>query len=157
MFRFTLHTVPRATRSRWLHLLVLALIVAALAGCSAQPTPPPAASYEEEALARTEFTARIENFFEYAPLKVDETSQFLVHLTDLTDGTPVARATVILTARPAQGGPTSTVTARVGRVTGIYVADVRLPQAGEYTIEFHVRNATLDERMRVSDFQVEPR
>ena len=40
----------------------------------------------EEALSRAEFTDRIENFFEYAPLKSGKTSQFLIHLTDLADG-----------------------------------------------------------------------
>lgn len=141
---------------RWPRLLVIALIAAAMAGCRAAPPPPAATPEEEEALSRTEFTRRLENFFEYTPLRVDRTSQFLIHLTDLSDGAPVAKATVTLTARPAGGGETTSVTARVGRVTGIYVADVKLPKAGDYAIEFHVRNAKIEERMKLTGFRVEP-
>ena len=60
---------------------------------------------EEEALARTEFTERIENFFEYGPLKAGKPSQFLIHLTDLSDGAPVEQAEVTLTVRAKSGGP----------------------------------------------------
>lgn len=45
--------------------------------------------------------------------------------------------------------------ARVGKVTGIYVADVAIPAKGNYDIEFHVKNAKLDERMPLTDFKVE--
>lgn len=61
------------------------------------------AEHEEEALSRTEFTSRIENFFEYQPLKAGKPSQFLIHLTDLTDGTPVEKGEVTLSIR-AKGG-----------------------------------------------------
>ena len=37
-------------------------------------------------------------------------------------------------------------------MTGIYVAEVTVPRAGSYTIEFHVKNAKLDERMALADF-----
>src|SRR5215204_166825 len=81
---------------------------------------------EEEAMARTEFTDRIENYFEYEPLKAGKQSQFLIHLSDLSDGTPVEKAEVTLTARPKGSGATggTQIKARVGKVTGIYVADV---------------------------------
>ena len=44
---------------------------------------------------------------------------------------------------------------RVGKVTGIYVADLSIPKPGEYDIEFHIKNAKLDERMPLSNFKVE--
>jgi hypothetical protein len=43
----------------------------------------------------------------------------------------------------------------VGKVTGIYVANLTLPAAGAYEIEFHIKNAKLDERLSLSGFQVE--
>jgi hypothetical protein len=45
--------------------------------------------------------------------------------------------------------------ARVGKVIGIYVADVAIPSKGDYDIEFHVKNAKIDERMPLTDFKVE--
>jgi hypothetical protein len=111
---------------------------------------------EEEAEARTEFTNRIENFFEYEPLKAGKQSQFLIHLTDLSDGTPAEKADVTLTIRPQGGGAqVAQVKARVGKVTGIYVADVTIPQSGTYDIEFLIKNDKLNERMPLTDFKVE--
>ena len=121
-------------------------------GC-AKPAPPAAAA-EEETLSRTEFTNRIENFFEYEPLRAGVSSQFLIHLTDLNDGSPVEKAEVRLMVRPKGGGAVMAVTARVGKVTGIYVADVKLPVAGHCDIEFHIKNDKLDERLPLKDFEV---
>jgi hypothetical protein len=136
---------------KWL-LLVLALFLLQF-GCSR--TQPAAEEHEEEALSRTEFTERIENFFEHGPLKAGKSSQFLIHLTDLSDGTPVEKAEVTLVTRAKDGSEVMQTKARVGKVTGIYVADVSIPNRGDYNIEFHVKNAKLDERMSLKDFKVE--
>ena len=116
---------------------------------------PAAEEHEEEALSRTEFTDRIENFFEHAPLKAGRPSQFLIHLTDLSDGSPVEKAEVTLITRAKDGSEVMQTKARVGKVTGIYVADVSIPNSGDYDIEFYVKNAKLDERMPLKDFKVE--
>jgi 5-hydroxyisourate hydrolase-like protein (transthyretin family) len=98
----------------------------------------------------------VENFFEYEPLHAGKPSQFRIHLTDLSDGAPVAKAEVSLIARPRSGSETAAqTTARVGKVTGIYVAELSVPSRGEYDIEFHIKNEKLDERMPLSDFKVE--
>ena len=130
--------------------------VIAMTGCSPRPSLPPHSEAEEEALSRTEFTSRIENFFEYEPLKANRKSQFLIHLTDLTDGSPVEKAEVVLSIR-MKGQPTeiAQTKARIGKVTGIYVADVAITNSGQYDIEFHIKNNKLDERLTLSDFQVE--
>lgn len=134
---------------------VLLILLGAL-GCSRDAKPAASAEAEEEAIARTEFTERIENFFEYEPLKKGRPSQFLIHLTDLTDGSPVEKADVTLTIRAkASNAAANEVKARVGKVTGIYVADVSIPNPGEYDIEFHVKNNKLDERLPLADFKVE--
>jgi hypothetical protein len=143
----------KTTRCRWRTAFSLFAFALLLAAC--KPAPKAAAEHEEEALARTEFTSRIENFFEYEPLKAGKSSQFLIHLTDLTDGTPVEKADVVLKIRRSAGGETNEVKAKVGRVTGIYVAEVELADKGGYDIEFHVKNAKLDERMPLKDFTVE--
>lgn len=135
--------------------LLLMVLLGAL-GCSRDAKPAAEVEAEGEAIARTEFTERIENFFEYEPLKKGKPSQFLIHLTDLTDGSPVEKAEVTLTIRAKANNTTiSEVKARVGKVTGIYVADVSIPNPGEYDIEFHVKNNKLDERLPLADFKVD--
>ncbi|MDQ3649794.1 MAG: FixH family protein [Acidobacteriota bacterium] len=138
-------------RSAWIFSFILALVT--ISGCSSSPKQE--VEPEEEAIARTEFTDRIENFFEYEPLKAGKQSQFLIHLTDLSDGTPVENAEVTLTTRAKGGAEVMQTKARVGKVTGIYVADVAIPSGGDYEIEFHVKNAKVDERLSLSDFKVE--
>lgn len=135
--------------------VVIALSLALLFFAACGSAPKQEAEHEEEALARTEFTNRIENFFEYDPLKAGKASQFLIHLTDLTDGTPVEKAEVTLIARAKGGGEVMQTKARIGKVTGIYVADVSIPGKGDYDMEFHVKNAKIDERMPLTDFKVE--
>jgi len=128
----------------------------ALAGCgSGKKAAAEPGGEEEEADSRTEFTGRIENFFEFEPLKAGKASQFLIHLTDLSDGTPVEKADVTLSVRSKGGAEVAQTKAKVGKVTGIYVAEVTIPAAGDYDIEFHVRNTKLDERMPLKDFKVE--
>jgi 5-hydroxyisourate hydrolase-like protein (transthyretin family) len=138
--------------SRKLLLIALVLFLFQIA-CSRSATP--VQEHEEEALSRTEFTERIENFFEHNPLKAGKQSQFLIHLTDLSDGTPVEKAEVTLITRAKDGSEVMQTKARVGKVTGIYVADVSIPNRGDYDIEFHVKNPKLDERMPLKDFKVE--
>lgn len=138
--------------SRRVILLLLTLFLFQF-GCSR--TQPAVEEHEVEALSRTEFTERIENFFEHDPLKAGKPSQFLIHLTDLSDGTPVEKAEVTLVTRSKDGSEVMQTKARAGKVTGIYVADVSIPNRGDYDIEFHVKNAKLDERLPLKDFKVE--
>jgi hypothetical protein len=138
-------------------LLLVQVPFLALLSCSetnpATVAPP---HVEQEAIARTEFTDRLENFFEYEPLHAGKPSQVRIHLTDLTDGSPMDQASVSLTVRRRKAVETVLETiAKVGKVTGIYVAELTIPQSGEYDIEFHIKNAKLDERLPLSDFKVE--
>ena len=144
---------PKTTVGR--QSLLFSLMIAVVLAPSCKSGQPPLAEHEEEALARTEFTDRIENFFEYEPLRAGKPSQFLIHLTDLSDGTPVEKAEVILITRTKGGSEVTQTKARVGKVTGIYVADLTIPGSGDYDIEFHIRNAKLDERLPLKDFKVE--
>jgi hypothetical protein len=136
-------------------VMTLLICACALGGCSRGGAKPQAEAEEEEDLARTEFTERIENFFEYEPLKAGKPSQFLIHLTDLSDGSPVEKAEVKLTIRAKGGAAVGQTTANVGKVTGIYVAEVNITQKGDYDIVFHVKNSKHDERMPLTGFKVE--
>ncbi|MCI0491259.1 MAG: FixH family protein [Blastocatellia bacterium] len=139
---------------RILSVSMFALLMAFSAACSGKEQAHNGEEAEPE--SRTEFTDRVENFFEYAPLKAGRESRFLIHLTDLSDGTPVEKADVMLTIRKQGGGVEIGQTkTKIGRVTGIYVADVTIPDSGVYDIEFHIKNNKLDERMPLKDFEVE--
>lgn len=138
-------------------VVLLLLFGIAAHGCkdtTPPATPPP--HEEAEAIARTEFTDRVENFFEYEPLRAGKPSQFRIHLTDLSDGSPVEQAQVSLTVRrSSEDTKVSETVAKIGKVTGIYVAEMTIPQAGQYDIEFHIKNVKLEERLPLSDFKVE--
>lgn len=97
---------PKTTRRRRTLLVLLALLALGLAGCGSGKKAEAQHGEEEEAESRTEVTDRIENFFEYDPLKAGKPSQFLIHLTDLSDGTPVEKADVTLSVR-SKGAPRS--------------------------------------------------
>ena len=135
---------------------ILLLSILILHGC-ANPAPAPAiAPAEPEALSRTEYTNRVENYFEYEPLKSGKASQVRIHLTDLSDGSPVEQAEVTLTVKPhSASAPIAQTVGRIGKVTGIYVADLTIPKPGAYDIDFHIKNAKLDEHLPLSNFKVE--
>lgn len=138
-------------------MLLLSVLPLMSSGCStSNPATAPSPAAGPEAIARTEFTDRVENYFEYEPLHAGKPSQVRIHLTDLSDGAPVEKAEVSLTVRPKGGSDTLVqTTARVGKVTGIYVAELNVPRSGEYDIEFHIKNPKLDEHLPLSDFKVE--
>lgn len=139
---------------RWLSPPLVLFLTFGWAACSRGEKTP--AATEAEALARTAFTQRVENYFEYDPLKAGKPSQFLIHLTDLADGSPVEKAEVTLRVR-AKGNraEVAQTRARIGKVTGIYVAHLTLPRPGNYDFEFHIWNVKLDERMQLADFKAE--
>lgn len=143
----------KTTACRYSALFTLLLLFLSVSACGSRKQAE--AEHEEEALSRTEFTDRVENFFEYEPLKAGKPSQFLIHLTDLSDGTPIEKAEVTLITRTKGGGEVMQTKARVGKVTGIYVADVAISSSGNYDIEFHIKNTKLDERLPLTDFKVE--
>src|SRR5262249_13255603 len=99
---------------------LLPILCLILLGCSSSsPTASRVPVAEPEALSRTEFTDRVENYFEYEPLHAGKPSQVRIHLTDLSDGSPVERAEVTLAVRPT-GSETPAVQAmsRIGKVAG---------------------------------------
>ncbi|HIB67819.1 MAG TPA: efflux RND transporter periplasmic adaptor subunit [Phycisphaerales bacterium] len=109
---------------------------------------------EAEPIARTEFSEKLLNFFEFAPLKPQEPSSFLIHLTELKTGEPVSQADVKLIIKGPNGKELDTVQAKVGRVTGIYVAEVKIPLEGTYGIDFQVKNEKLQDTLSLKGFQV---
>lgn len=151
---FELNLFAKTTGCRWFTACGLFFLILGFAACGSS-APKAEAEHEEEALSRTEFTDRVENFFEYSPLHAGKPSQFLIHLTDLKDGSPVEKADVSLKIKRKGSNDFNEVKAKVGRVTGIYVADVEIAEKGKYDIEFHIKNDKLDEKLPLEDFEVE--
>src|SRR5947207_13952598 len=100
-----------------------------LTNCSKPETAAPA-PVEPEALSRTEFTKRVENYFEYEPLRHAKPSQVRINLTDLSDGAPVEKAEVTLADRPKGSAETAVLTkSRSGNVPCNYVAKLHILRA----------------------------
>jgi hypothetical protein len=136
--------------------MILPILSAALlfSSCSQEAQRPE--TEEAQTVTRTEFTGRVENHFEYTALKAGQSSQFLIHLTDLTDGSPVEGAHIVLTVRPmGSDRAVARTTAQIGKVPGTYVAELTTPQSGQHDLEFHIKNTKLDERMLLSNFHVQ--
>src|SRR5262245_64255346 len=113
--------------SRTKLLLLLSTFFIYASACS-KPTPAPSPqAAEPETLARTEFSDRVENYFEYEPLRAGKPSPVRIHLTDLSDGSPIEKAEVTLVVTP-KGAPTpvTQTVSKIGKVTGIYVAELTI-------------------------------
>ena len=135
---------------------LLLLFPISLTGCSKPAAAPAPPATEPETLSRTEFTDRVEDYFEYEPMHNGKPAPFRIHLTDLSDGTPVEKAEVTLTVRPKGSQQTAVETvSKIGKVTGIYVAELTVPKPGDYDIEFHIKNPKLDEHLPLTNFKVE--
>lgn len=136
-----------------------------LSGCQKAPgansTPQPGQTQQaehaeegEQTIARTEFTSKLLDFFEFTPLKPGQPSTFLIHLTELATGEPVSEADVKLKIKGPNGKELETVQAKVGRVHGIYVAEVKIATAGTYGIDFVVKNDKVQDTVSLKGFEV---
>jgi hypothetical protein len=142
------------TRISWGLMLPVLSTALLLSSCIRVAQGPEAE--EPEPFSRTEFTGRIENYFEYTPLKAGQPSRFLIHLTDLADGSPVEGAQIVLSVCPkGSDREVAETMALIGKVAGTYVAELTIRQPGLHDLEFHVKNGKLDERMFLTNFHVQ--
>ncbi len=109
-----------------------------------------------EVVSRTEYTLRVENFFQFQPLHAGKPSQFRIELKDVSDDSHIKGAQVTLTVRRVGTlQPVTTASTRPDKASGIYLTSLTIPAAGTYTIEFRIKNGKFDERMLVDFFEVE--
>lgn len=109
-----------------------------------------------ELISRTEYSARIENFFQFQPLYAGKPSQFRIEPKDVSDFTPIEAAQITLTVRRVGSRQAVTVaTSKPDKTKGVYLAQVTVATPGKYSIEFRIRNAKFDERMLVDLFDVD--
>ena len=88
----------------------------------------------------TLWTDSTELFMEHPALIVGEPGTFAVHLTDLTDFTPLQSGLVTLRFEPRDGGEAYTVTQEVPRRPGIYGPAPAFPRAGVWDLAITVES-----------------
>jgi hypothetical protein len=85
----------------------------------------------DERLSKTVFTEKLGAYLVYSPLKAGQPSDFALHLSDLDEGAPVAKAEVTLNMRSKNNQAATAFKAEASETTGVYTAQVTLPKAGE--------------------------
>jgi hypothetical protein len=100
-------------------MLLPAILLAAsgLSACSKASSSTPASASEK--LSKTIFTEKLGAYLVYSSLKAGRPSDFALHLTNLDEGTPVAKAEVMLNARSKSTQAATTFKTRVSETTGV--------------------------------------
>ena len=150
----SLPTLPMLRRSWPLFLVTLCSFL--LAACSSAASKNSAEKdHEAERLTKTVFAEKLGAYLVYSPLKAGKTSTFALHLTDLGEGTPVAKAEVAYNIRSKGNQATTTFKAKASETVGVYTAEVALPKAGEYYAEIQITHPQFSGRLTMTDFDVE--
>ena len=135
-------------------LLALPLLALLAAGCGGGEA---ATSEEEHAhggTAVTRWTEDTELFFEYPPMTAGNQSEpWAIHLTRLSDFSPVTEGTLTLAFR-GPGGTVYTTRSEAPVRSGIYTPTPRLPQPGTYELVIDVDGPQLQDRIRVGEIEV---
>lgn len=146
---------PYVLRRGWQFLLVI-LWSFLLAACSSVASKDTAEkNHEAERLTKTVFAEKLGAYLVYSPLKAGKPSNFALHLTDLGEGTPVAKAEVTLNIRSKGNQATTTFKTKTSETAGVYTAEVALPKAGEYYAEIQINHPQFSGRLTMTDFDVE--
>jgi hypothetical protein len=110
---------------------------------------------EGERLSKTVFTEKLGAYLVYSPLKAGKPSDFALHLTDLDEGTPVAKAEVTLNLRFKSNQASTAFKAQASETTGVYTSQVVLPKSGEYYVEFQISHPKFSGRLTMTEFKVD--
>lgn len=138
-------------------VLLLSLITAVLlSGCGGGAASQ--ASEEEEhehgGTAVTRWSEKTELFFEYPPMVADVQGEpWAIHLTKLSDFSPVAGGTLTLAFR-SEDGTVFTTRANAPARPGIYTPAPVLPAAGTYELAMAIDGDQLSDRIQVGEIQV---
>jgi len=149
---------PSHSRRGWLAILpALALLAASIfSACSrASSNTLTVENANGARLSKTVFTEKLGAYLVYSPLKTGQPSDFALHLTDLDEGSPIAKAEVTLDMRSKINQAATTFKAQASETTGVYTSQVALPKAGEYYVEFQISHPKFSGRLTMTDFEVE--
>ncbi|AMW05595.1 efflux RND transporter periplasmic adaptor subunit [Gemmatimonas phototrophica] len=120
-------------------LYFLALFGTTACGTST-PEATEGAADEPAGGAITQWTDSTELFMEHPALIVGAPDKFAVHLTDLTDFTPLRSGRITLTFTPRGGGAPLVVVQEAPRAPGIYGPSPTFTQAGVYDLVIRVES-----------------
>lgn len=137
--------------------LVLAFVL--VAGCdprhphdSAQEDPP-----EEKTLQATVWDERFEIFLEHKRVVVDVSTPFVTHVTDLSSFEPRREGKLLFSFRQGDAPAVEQVDEAPKRA-GIYIPEIKLPKAGEWTFRLRVAERDIElPKLRVYASQEEAR
>ena len=104
---------------------------------SQEATSQTGSSQREGSGAVTQWTGETELFMEYPEIIVGRQATFAVHLTRLSDFTPIANSEVYFTFRSDDGTEISARETEV-QVPGIYGPDITFRQAGRYDLTIEI-------------------
>ena len=134
-------------------LVVMVMLVAVTCACRRAPSPSPAPAAEDTTVAVTIWSERTELFMEYPPLVAGDTARFAIHLTDLSNFTPLREGKVVVrfegdtVARFEVDGPAT---------PGIFGVDVKVPPARRYQVAVEVHRPKFTDELRVGPVTVYP-
>jgi cobalt-zinc-cadmium efflux system membrane fusion protein len=153
--RFESRSRCAAGAPRLTHLLcaVLALALACDHGHD-HPTEVASAPPELPGGSVTLWTEKTELFMEYPALVVGMPDKFLVHLTALSDFSPLRSGSVRLVFEPQDGGEGFSVTQETPRAPGIYGPIPDFPRPGLWTLRLVIDSPQLQDTLEVPDLRV---
>ena len=100
------------------------------------------------AIAVTLWSERTELFMEYPPLVVGEEAEFLAHLTELRDFSPVTRGRLICTFQKADGTRVEVQSDQPTR-PGIFIPKVTFREPGSYEMELRLEGPQVEDVLHV--------
>jgi cobalt-zinc-cadmium efflux system membrane fusion protein len=129
-------------------------LVALLAACGRDDNGAETQAPEDPpAQAVTIWSERTELFMEYPPLVAGEQARFAIHLTDLSNFTPLREGRVVVRF---EGDTITRFETAAPSTPGIFGVDVTVPAARRYQIAVEVHAAKLKDELRVGAVTVHP-
>lgn len=133
--------------------LAMLILAGILSACSSAPAPEPAAEEDPPAEAVTIWSDRTELFMEYPPLVAGEQARFAIHLTDLSDFSPLRDGRVVVRF---EGDRIDRFEVDGPSTPGIFGVDVKVPAARRYQLVVEVHSQKVKDELRVGAVTVHP-
>jgi membrane fusion protein, heavy metal efflux system len=137
----------------WQPVCVLLALMTTMAACRSAEPPEPAEADEPPSHAVTTWTEKTELFMEYPPLVAGEQARFAIHLTDLSDFSPLREGRVVVRF---EGDTIDRFEVDGPSTPGIFGVDVTVPAARRYQVTVELHGARLSDEHRVGAVTVHP-
>jgi cobalt-zinc-cadmium efflux system membrane fusion protein len=141
-------------RIRWNHFVVLVVALMGISACREKPADGVQSAGEPAGGAITLWTDSTELFMEHPALIVGAPDKFAVHLTDITDFTPLRSGRITLRFQPRDGGAPLIVVQDTPRAPGIYGPSPTFAKAGIYDLMLLVNSPQAKDSIFVPSLRV---